>query len=323
MRRFLLLIFIISLSTTGFSQYSMDWGIHIGASNYLGDIGGTDGPRRDFIYDVKLNQTRYVFGGHLRYKLNRSWSVSANFLFGRVEGKDEETDYAPRRARNLNFRNNIKELALRGELTLYSDNDVGGRGYYNPDFKLFGFAGVAGIMHNPQGYLNEATLNHAEGWYDLRPLTTEAQSEEYSQFALAFPMGLGVYFTHDRTYRFGWEIGYRLAMTDYLDDISNVYAFEDELPNELSRALANQTTPEVIQETFGEASQIYNYHYPDNFEITNGRNQRGVNDNNDGYIFSTFSFGMLIREKSRFSRSSKYNWFNERKRRKKKARAKF
>jgi len=321
MKKLILLCLIFCTSYSADAQYRWDWGVHAGASNYLGDIGGKDEPRRDFIYDVKLNQTRYVFGGHIRYKATRSVSFTASFMYGRVQGWDKDTEYIPRRARNLNFKNNIKELALRGELTLYSDNDVGGRGYYNPDFRLFGFLGVAGVMHNPQGFLNQGTSDSASGWYDLRELKTEGQAVEYSQFTMAFPAGVGVYFTHKKKYRFGWELGYRISLTDYLDDISSHYAFNEELESELAIALANQTTPDVIAETFGDADEIYNYHYPSNWEERNGKNLRGVNNNNDGYIFSTFSFGMLLREKSRYSRS-KYNWFNGRKRRKK-ARAKF
>ncbi|NNC82981.1 MAG: hypothetical protein HKN79_05340 [Flavobacteriales bacterium] len=306
--------------SAGFSQYRWDWGVHVGASNYLGDIGGKDQPRRDFIHDVKLNQTQYVFGAHLRYKVSRTASVTASFMYGKVQGKDSETIYVPRRARNLNFRNNLKEFAVRGEWTLYTDNDVGGRGYYNPEFRLYGFLGVAALMHNPQGFLENGTADNASGWYDLRPLRTEGQAEEYSSLTVAFPMGLGIYFTFQKQYRFGWELGYRLSMTDYLDDISTFYAFDEELDSDLARALANQTTPEVIEETFGNPGEIYNYHYPEGYEGTT-KNLRGVDNNNDGYIFSTLSAGMIIREKSRFSRS-KYNWFNTRTRRKK-ARAKF
>lgn len=320
MRRAIFLLFAISMFTSSDAQYKWDWGVHLGASNYLGDIGGKDEPRRDFIYDVKMNQTRWVFGGHMRYKATRSVSVTATLLYGRVQGWDNETEYGPRRARNLNFRNDIKELAIRGEVTLYSDNDLGGRGYYNPDFKVFGFLGVAGLMHNPKGYLNNATSDLEEGWYDLRPLKTEGQASEYSNFSFAFPMGVGIYFTHNKKYRFGWELGYRISMTDYLDDISGYYAYDSELDSDLARSLANQTTPEVIAESFDNPVEIYNYHYPQNYD-GNSKNIRGVNNNNDGYIFSTLSAGMLLQQKSRYSRA-KYNWFNDRKRRKK-ARAKF
>ena len=45
------------------------------------------------------------------------------------------------------------EVGARAELTLWYDNDVGNRGFYNPDYKLYAFAGVAGYYSNPQGRL--------------------------------------------------------------------------------------------------------------------------------------------------------------------------
>jgi len=302
------------------SQYNWDWAVHAGASNYLGDIGGTDQSRRDFIYDIKLDQTRYVFGGHIRYKASRSLSATATFMYGRIQGWDKDTEYGPRRARNLNFRNNIKEFALRGEYTFYSDNDLGGRGYYNPDFRFYGYLGLAAVMHNPQGYLAVPNGDFEAGWYDLRKLKTEGQDKPYSAFTMAIPMGFGVYFTHNRKYRFGWELGYRISMSDYLDDISGSYAPSEELDSDLARALANQTTQEIVTEVFGNPNEIYNYYYPAGYDGSY-RNPRGINNYNDGYVFSSVSFGMLIQRKSKFSRA-RYNWYNGRKR-SKKSRAKF
>ena len=314
-----LFVLCIFLSTNATSQYNWDWAVHAGASNYLGDIGGTDQARRDFIYDVKLDQTRYVFGAHLRYKASRTFAITAQFMYGRIQGWDKDTEYGPRRARNLNFKNNIKELSIRGEYTLYSDNDLGGRGYYNPDFRFYGFLGLAAVMHNPQGYLYEGNKDFEEGWYSLRKLTTEGQDNPYSAFTMAIPMGMGVYFTHIKKYRFGWELGYRISLSDYLDDISDSYAPNNEISSELGQALANQTTPEIIDAVFGNSGEIYNYHYAPGYDGSY-RNPRGINNYNDGYVFTSLSFGMVVQQKSRYSKA-RYNWYNGRKR-SKRARAK-
>ncbi|MDA0973034.1 MAG: DUF6089 family protein [Bacteroidetes bacterium] len=327
MLRFSIFFLCLFLSIGLMSQYNWDWGVHAGASNYLGDIGGKDQARRDFIYDVKLNQTRWVFGGHIRYKVTRSFSASFAMMYGRVQGFDSETIYGPRRARNLNFRNDILEASIRGEYTFYSDNDLGGRGYYNPDFRVFGFLGLAALTNNPKGYLNEDNGDFPAGWYSLRELKTEGQDQPYGKFTAAIPMGVGVYLTHNKKYRFGWELGYRVSFTDYLDDISGTYAPDAELETDLARALANQTTPEIIAEVFGaeHPGEIYNYHYAPGYDGTY-RNPRGINNYNDGYVFTTFSAGMIIQSKSKFSQKfsqkPRYNWFNGRKR-SKKSRAKF
>src|SRR5690606_29267820 len=53
------------------AQYAWDVGIHLGGANYLGEMGGVDQPRRDFVWDMKLGQTRWAVGGFARRKLNR------------------------------------------------------------------------------------------------------------------------------------------------------------------------------------------------------------------------------------------------------------
>ena len=47
----LLLVFCIS---TSYSQWLWDFGVNAGVSNYLGDIGGKEKTRRDFVADMKL-----------------------------------------------------------------------------------------------------------------------------------------------------------------------------------------------------------------------------------------------------------------------------
>jgi len=320
-RHLLVAALLLGLCTTTEAQNRWDFGVHVGAANYLGDIGGKDGPRRDFISDIKIDQSQYAVGAHIRYQASRSWALTTMFMSGQVKGDDvNTTEYAPRQVRNLKFRNNLYELSVRAEFLLFADNDLTNRGYYNPDFKLFGFVGAAGIKHNPQGYLREGIPGFEEGWYDLRELRTEAQETEYGEFTLAFPMGIGLYLTYDRKWRIGWEAGYRLTSTDYLDDISTVYAREEDLSSPLAIALANQTTVDVA-EAAGEAPGfIYNYHYLPGTAST-AANLRGVKSNNDGYVFSTFSFAMLLQKQSGFSRS-RHKWLNGRKKRRK-ARAKF
>ncbi|HOZ88379.1 MAG TPA: hypothetical protein PL029_11510, partial [Bacteroidia bacterium] len=50
------------------SQWVWDYGVAIGSTNYLGDIGGKDKERQNFISDVQLAKTRYNVGGFVRYK---------------------------------------------------------------------------------------------------------------------------------------------------------------------------------------------------------------------------------------------------------------
>ena len=71
------------------AQYAWDFGIHVGGANYLGEMGGTDQPRRDFVWDMKLSQTRWAIGGFARRKINRSISLNTGLLYLRIQGANQ------------------------------------------------------------------------------------------------------------------------------------------------------------------------------------------------------------------------------------------
>jgi hypothetical protein len=289
------------------AQYAWDFGVHLGGANYLGEMGGKDQPRRDFVWDMKLGQTRWAMGGFARRRINRLISLNAGIMYLRIQGADELTEYRPRRGRNLNFRNDMFELYLRPEFTIYQDNDLGGRGRYRTDFRLFGYAGIGVFYHNPKGQLNN------EGPYiDLRPLNTELA--DYSQIGLAIPAGIGFHFTKKRRHRFGMDIGWRTTFTDYIDDVSTRYVNPELLPGG----------------TTGLAAQMANQHHfayaldptlphPRNYD-TNAI--RGDPTNNDSYLTMTLTYSYVLRGQSNFYRQ-RYNWIRGSKRVGRKSRAKF
>jgi hypothetical protein len=321
MKRFIYTLFFLTLCQMSFGQYKFDYGLKIGGANYLGDIGGKELTRRDFIWDMHLNQTRLALGAYGRYKFSRRFSLAANLSYLNIRDTDTETTNPARRARNLNFRNRIWELGLRGEVTIFYDNDVGGKGYYNPDFKLYAFAGISGFYHNPQGQIKDPDRPDLDDgtWYDLRPWRTEGQDEEYETIGLAIPAGFGLYFTWNKMWRVGWELSWRLTFTDYLDDISTVYADPDLLPSDLARAFASQTSQSIIDEIDDPASgTIFSHQYVD--YGGQAETKRGESDNNDNFLSSTISIGRVIRGRSKFYRK-KYSWLKNRVGRK--TRAKF
>jgi len=87
-------VFILGVLFMGTSnanaQYLWDVGFHLGGANYLGEMGGKDQPRRDFVWDMKLNQIRWTIGGFARRKINRLISVNAGLLYFRLQGSDSE-----------------------------------------------------------------------------------------------------------------------------------------------------------------------------------------------------------------------------------------
>jgi hypothetical protein len=212
----------------------------------------------------------------------------------------------------MNFRNNIFELGVRGELTIFYDNDVGGRGYYNPDFKFYLFGGFAGFYHNPQGQIfEEGELQYGGEWFKLRPWETEGVA--YSKFSVAIPAGIGLYFTFDKVWRIGWELSWRTTFTDYIDDISTIYVDPATLPNDQAREFYSQTYGGLVQDINDDPTLDADLSVNQFIYLGDGAapNKRGQAENNDSYLSTQFTIGRVIRGRSQFYRK-KYSWLRSR-----------
>jgi len=318
MRKAVVVAFVCAfLSTSLLAQYRWDFGVSVGASNYLGEIGGEEETRRDFIFDMKLNRTQWVFGGFARYRLSPAFAFNMGVNYGRIRANDYNSQNPARVARNLSFRNDMLEISGRIELTLFYDNDVSGRGYYNPDFRIYGFLGAGVVHHNPKAVYYGDLEEFDEEMVELQPLQTEGV--EYGKWQFTLPAGIGLYFTHKKVHRFGWEIGYRTTFTDYIDDVSTDYVEFDD-PNSLAAQMANRTTPESLDQAEQYANE-YNLDIPNAQSFEPGE-KRGDPTNNDGYLFTQFTYSYVLKGRSSFSKR-RYNWIKRKGRKRRKTRAKF
>jgi len=309
MQKKLLIIALLTITCLASNaQYNVDFGISGGVSNYLGEIGGGPDTRKDFISDMKLSSTRFTLGGFFRYRFAPKLAVKTSLNYIRLTGDDANTQNAPRRARNLNFKNDIYEFLVNGEFYLFKVNDVGRRGTYSSDFNLYAFAGIGMFYSNPKGQ------DVSGEWVALKPLQSEGVS--YSSFSFAIPVGLGFYYTMNRKYRLGLEVGWRTTFTDYIDDVSTVYANDyDGISNKTSQALLNKINNENGFED-GDKEYLKLAHFDKG-------SKRGDPSHNDSYMTATVNFSWAIRGKSKFYRA-RHSWvLGKNKRRRRKSRAKF
>lgn len=224
--------------------------VGLNAMNYFGDIV----PEADFT-SLRLKSTRPNINIAYTRRFHPRISVRGGLAWGRLTGDDQksasqnERENLPRFARNLSFRNDIKELSLVGIVDLFENR---GSYFRRPDFAPYGFLGVAVFHHNPK------TL-HNGSYVALQPLGTEGQyspnrvaegyPEPYSKVQIAIPFGLGVKYKLDRHWDLGFEFGMRKTFTDYLDDVSGEYADPNDL-SEIARDLANQNPESGLPELF-------------------------------------------------------------------------
>lgn len=303
--------FLTLLHVAGFSQFKWEFGGSIGASNYLGEIGGKELTRRDFVADLKFSETHFAITGFVRYKVHPNISLKGEFTYGRLSGDDKLTTNLGRNSRNLNFRNDIFELAFTGEFFFYEINDIGRAFRYRNDFRAYVYAGIGGYHHNPKGQLNSSGP-----FIPLKPLGTEGQNNKpgmkpYSLWQVCIPTGVGFYFTISKQHRITYEIGWRTTFTDYLDDISTVYASPAELNNDPTAiSMANQSAF-----VLAPSDPVLASYAPGQ--------KRGDPTHNDSYIFTTVGYSYAIRGKSKFGKARYQHYFKGNKYKKRKIRAKF
>lgn len=269
------------------AQYFWDFGMSLGASNYLGEMGGNELTRRDFVSDLKLNQTRTYVNGFARYKMSPAFSVKANLGWARIQGDDKLSSNPGRNGRNLSFRNDVLEATAQLQYFFYEVFDLGHTYRYANSFRAYIGLGAGAAYHNPKTQYNGE-------WVALRPLQTE--NHRYTSVTAVIPASAGFYFTFKKKYRIGWDLTWRTTFTDYLDDVSTTYADPAALSSALAVALANRTDEIPFSPAFAE-----NY--------TPG-NKRGDPSHNDSYITSSVDFSYVMRGHS--SRVKNGSWIDQR-----------
>lgn len=213
-------------------KYRQEAILSVGASQFLGDLGGLNKVGTDYSpVDIEFVLTRPAASAAYRYKFAKNFGLHAGFNYLLVSGDDKLTQEQFRNNRNLNFKSNIFELAVRAEYCFFT-NQVGHR--YNlkntrkrrmstkaNEFMIF--VGVGGFYFNPKG------RNPVTGrWEKLHRLHTEGQGlpggpKQYRRISLSIPIGIAWRCNLNRYWNIGLELSYRKTFTDYIDDVHGSY----------------------------------------------------------------------------------------------------
>ena len=102
----------------------VEYSFGLGASNFLGDLGGRNQQGTDFIMDFELKATRYAAALGYRYQIGKDWYVKANLMYVKVSGNDNLTEQPARARRQLSFKSNIVELSANWSICLLNKNLV-------------------------------------------------------------------------------------------------------------------------------------------------------------------------------------------------------
>jgi hypothetical protein len=293
---FFLLILLVPI--VAFSQrkirYKYEVFGSIGATNFLGELGGADREGSNFVRDLEVLSTRPLITGGFRYKKHSRWAFKGVLSLGLLSGSDALTKEKYRNNRNLSFRSPLVELGghfefyikTEGARKIYKISGLSSRSKKKFSLAIYLFTGVAGFYYNPQAKYNG-------NWYSLRKLNTEGQGlaggpTKYSPVSVAIPGGIGFRHMVNKKLTIGMEIGVRKTFTDYIDDVStSYYNNADILQNygEVAAYFADPSKGEIYGATLpaGDGTSA----------------QRGDKSNKDAYMFIDFSVGYKLAKKRR------------------------
>jgi len=207
------LLVIMALSHVAASR-AQEWEFAVqgGSSGYMGDLN----------LENPLAFNDWAAGVSIKYNLNPTWGIRANFAYANTFAYDGDSRVTQRRERNLGFFGDIKEAALLADFNFFRWLPQRGRIVYTP----YIFAGVGAIQFNPKWYL-PYIAGQSPRTVNLRDVQTEYHPADnphpYGSYAISIPFGAGFRYNLRGPWSVGVELGYRLALTDYLDDVSGNY----------------------------------------------------------------------------------------------------
>lgn len=231
---FFFLLLYLPLSWT----QSTELGVMGGVALYSGDLSENE-------FGLFFENLEPAFGFFGRFNLNRTVAIRLGFSHARVSEVNSEKSS---RDYTRNFRSNISEFSLMGEINLFRIGRSGG-----VQLIPYVFGGAAVFNFRPETQFDG-------DWVELQPLGTEGQGlpgyeAPYQLTQLAVPMGAGLKLDMG-SWALSFELGGRKLFTDYLDDISNTTVnYRDVLEGngELAATISN---PEVDVSS-GEQNPAY------------------------------------------------------------------
>jgi len=248
-----------------------DFGFWAGGANYFGDLNT----------QTSFHFTNPAGGIFYRYNFDERISARVNLNVGRVWADDAYSDDYYQTTRNLGFSSNILESSAHLEFnflpySLKPYASINNKQKYTP----YLLAGLGVFHFNPMVKYNNQKVQ-------LQPLGTEGQGyiqypelKRYKRTSTALVFGGGFKFRVGRMTTFHIEAAVRKTATDYLDDVSGVYADPVILLHEGGSDVAFLADPsvEVLGEPIGAPGKM-----------------RGDSIKNDDYFFFGFGFSYTLR----------------------------
>lgn len=243
----------------------------LNAQNWeIGAMGGT----AHYFGDLNMyNSMRYPganVGLIAKYNIHEYIALRGTVSAAFVHFNDKNSINSYYQARNLSFRSLIGELAFASEFNFFKFKVGSNSQYFTP----YAMIGLGVFTYQPRAILDGQKFNLRDYGTEGQINSNETGKNKYSLTQFCIPVGLGMkYWIVDRWIA-GFELGYRVTTTDFLDDVSEVYIDPALLVNQTDDAttinLADRS--DEVGESIGLAGK-----------------QRGDSQAKDGYMFLSFT----------------------------------
>ncbi|MBP7821487.1 MAG: outer membrane beta-barrel protein [Saprospiraceae bacterium] len=209
------------------AQKGLELGFGVGTSHFFGDVNSS----------FKIKHFGLSAGIIGRYNFNERVCLKFSGNWANINGSDEDSKNTFEKARNLSFKSMLIDGAGQFEFN-FLPYIHGSKDQFLTPYIFMGF-GV--VNFNPKAFYNNS-------WVELRDLGTEGQfrGEEYYSTVGTFVYGGGLKMDINYEWSLNLELGMRYAFTDYLDDVSTVYADKQDLES-LRGALAVELSDRSIE----------------------------------------------------------------------------
>lgn len=291
----LLLSLVSNAQSWKYARNEVQFGL--GASNFLGDLGGSNGIGTHGIKDLRFSRTRPTIMLGYKYMVTPAFSLKGSVITSYLSGDDATTTEVSRQNRNLSFRSGLLEFAIAAELYPFTEKT-------NHNYKIRGVWGSRTITLSPYfvtgiGFsLFQPKTKYNGDWVKLQPLGTEGQGlagrpDKYHRYTMSFPIGVGMKYLIDKSWSIGFEMSLRYTLSDYIDDVSTSYY----IPSEIG--LANGSVAEALSDRALDPS-LGTTGVTQFADGSNNYFQRGNPDYNDAYMFAIFSVHYRLRKGTKF-----------------------
>ncbi|MEY3050828.1 MAG: hypothetical protein RLY31_613 [Bacteroidota bacterium] len=177
---------------------SFELGLFTGFANYQGDLAHDQ---------IEIGATSLSFGGLARYEIVPAVKIRGSLYYGLISGDDAFGTTATR-DRGWSFQSSLVELAVVGEFHPLGKSRYRSGGVFRSSVSPYFATGLAFLSID-----SEVTVTDpADAGLFPEPGTTSVAS--------SVPLILGIRLDAYESFSLGFEWGWRMAMTDYLDGVS-------------------------------------------------------------------------------------------------------